>query len=90
MNETAGLEVSILVVDSLYGLSFIENMDTLHSIYFMSLCRKGGICSNSTFSGWATVLNRSNDSTDKIVIFPNKWINTPQKVDIPFDYTISF
>jgi hypothetical protein len=27
MNETAGLEVSILVVDSLYGLSFIENID---------------------------------------------------------------
>jgi hypothetical protein len=72
------------------NITFIENMDTLHSIYLMSLCKKGGICSNSTFSGWATVLNRYNDSTDKTVIFPNKWINTPQKVDIPFDHTISF
>lgn len=67
--------------------TFIENMDTLHSIYFMSLCKKGGICSNSTFSGWATVLN---NSLDKIVIFPNNWINTPEKVDIPFDYTVAF
>lgn len=67
--------------------TFIENMDTLHSIYFMSLCKKGGICSNSTFSGWATTLN---NSPDKTVIFPSKWINTPNKVDIPFDYTISF
>jgi hypothetical protein len=70
--------------------TFIYNMDTLHSIYLMSQCKKGGICSNSTFSGWATVLNLSNDLTDKTVIFPSKWINTPQKVDIPFDYTISF
>lgn len=67
--------------------TFIENMDTLHSIYFMSMCKKGGICSNSTFSGWATTLN---DSPDKTVIFPNQWINTPQKVDIPFDYTVAF
>jgi hypothetical protein len=67
--------------------TFIENMDTLHSIYFMSLCKKGGICSNSTFSGWATTLN---DSSDKTIIFPSKWINTPQKVDIPFDYTLAF
>jgi hypothetical protein len=67
--------------------TFIENMDTLHSIYFMSMCKKGGICSNSTFSGWATQLN---DSPNKTVIFPNQWINTPQKVDIPFNHTISF
>jgi hypothetical protein len=67
--------------------TFVENMDTLHSIYLMSLCKKGGICSNSTFSGWATILN---DSPDKTVIFPKQWINTPQKVNIPFDHTISF
>uniref|UniRef100_A0A6C0JZF7 Uncharacterized protein n=1 Tax=viral metagenome TaxID=1070528 RepID=A0A6C0JZF7_9ZZZZ len=67
--------------------TFIENMDTLHSIYFMSMCSKGGICSNSTFSGWGTVLNYSEDKT---IIFPNQWINTPQKVDIPFDYSVSF
>jgi hypothetical protein len=67
--------------------TFIENMDTLHSIYFMSLCKNGGICSNSTFSGWATTLN---SSPDKTIIFPSKWINTPQNVDIPFDYTVTF
>jgi hypothetical protein len=67
--------------------TFIEDMDTLHSFYFMSLCKKGGICSNSTFSGWATNLNACKDM---IVIFPPKWINTPNIVDIPFDKTIAF
>lgn len=67
--------------------TFVENMDTLHSIYLMSLCKKGGICSNSTFSGWATILNNSHDKT---VIFPKKWINIPNQVNIPFDHTISF
>uniref|UniRef100_A0A6C0HHZ1 Glycosyl transferase family 11 n=1 Tax=viral metagenome TaxID=1070528 RepID=A0A6C0HHZ1_9ZZZZ len=67
--------------------TFIENMDTMHSIYLMSLCKKGGICSNSTFSGWATTLN---NSAEKTVIFPSKWINTQNHVDIPFNHTISF
>lgn len=65
--------------------TFIENMDTLHSIYLMSLC-KGGICSNSTFSGWGTILSENN----KTVVFPKKWINTPTTIDIPFDYTTAF
>ena len=67
--------------------TFIENMDTLHSIYFMSLCKKGGICSNSTFSGWATNLN---DNPNKILVFPKKWINTEHYVPIPFNYTMTF
>lgn len=72
-------------------ITFIENMDTLHSIYFMSLCKKGGICSNSTFSGWATVMSQSADtSAQKNIIFPKKWINTPHQVPIPFNHTASF
>jgi ribosomal protein S27AE len=68
--------------------TFIE-MDTLHSIYLMSLC-KGGICSNSTFSGWGTILNANTYENKKTAIFPKKWINTPHKVNIPFNYTITF
>jgi hypothetical protein len=34
--------------------TIIRDMDTLKSFYFMSMCRKGGICANSTFSGWAS------------------------------------
>jgi hypothetical protein len=67
--------------------TFIEDMDTLDSLYFMSLCRKGGICSNSTFSGWASMLN---DNPDKIVIVPKNWINVDYPYEIPFDYTVSF
>ena len=69
--------------------TFIENMDTLHSIYFMSLCKKGGICSNSTFSGWATILNGNHTNNNKTVVFPKKWINTPHDIDIPFPYTMA-
>ena len=72
-------------------ITFIENMDTLHSIYFMSLCKKGGICSNSTFSGWSTILGQSaNNFAQKTIIFPKKWINTPNQVPIPFNHTVSF
>ena len=66
--------------------TFIEGMDTLESFYSMSLCRKGGICANSTFSGWASMLNKN---PDKIVIVPKQWINYDYYYEIPFDYTIA-
>lgn len=65
--------------------TFIENMDTLHSLYFMSLCNKGGICSNSTFSGWASMLN---ENPNKKIIVPKHWINIDYSYEIPFDYTV--
>jgi len=67
--------------------TFIEDLDTLGSFYSMSLCRKGGICANSTFSGWATMLN---DNPEKTVIVPKNWINFDYPYEIPFDYTVSF
>ena len=67
--------------------TFIERTNTLESLYFMSLCKKGGICSNSTFSGWATNLNRN---PSKTVIVPKQWINNiDYPYEIPFEYTVS-
>lgn len=54
-------------------------MDTF---YFMSMCKKGGICANSTFSGWASQLNQNKD---KIIIVPRQWINIDYAYVIPFD-----
>ena len=62
-------------------------MDTLKTLYFMSRCMKGGICANSTFSGWSTNLNLN---PDKIIIVPKNWINVDYPYVIPFDYNISF
>ena len=68
--------------------TFIERMSTLESLYFMSLCKKGGICSNSTFSGWATNLN---NNPEKTVVVPKQWINNiDYPYEIPFEYTVSF
>jgi len=64
--------------------TFIENMNALDSLFFMSFCKKGGICCNSTFSGWATVLN---DNPDKTIIMPNQWINIDYPYEIPFEFT---
>jgi len=66
--------------------TFIERMSTLESLYFMSLCKKGGICSNSTFSGWATNLN---NNPEKTVVVPKQWINIDYPYEIPFEYTVS-
>jgi hypothetical protein len=65
--------------------TIVDDMNTLDSLYFMSMCKKGGICANSTFSGWATVLNKN---ADKIVIFPKQWINVDYDYEIPFNYTV--
>jgi hypothetical protein len=67
--------------------TIIEGMNTLDSFYIMTMCKMGGICTNSTFSGWASNLNTNKD---KIVIVPKQWINIDYEYEIPFDYTISF
>lgn len=56
-----------------YGMrkTFVENESALNSLYLMSLCNFGGICSNSSFSWWGSYMN---ENPNKIVIFPDKWI----------------
>ena len=67
--------------------TFMDNkMNTLDTLYFMSACKKGGICSNSTFSGWATNLNMN---PGKTVVVPKQWINIDYPYEIPFDYTVA-
>ena len=67
--------------------TIITDMNTLDSLYFMSLCKNGGICANSTFSGWASKLN---NNINKTIICPKQWININYPYEIPFDYTIAF
>lgn len=58
--------------------TFIEE-GVLESLYVMTLCKHGGICSNSTFSWWGSYLN---ECPDKLIFFPDKWFLTDEKVDI--------
>lgn len=60
------------VIDQIHGSS------TAHTLCVMSKC-KHFIISNSSFSWWAQYLNQS---SDKIVVAPSKWMNIDMPIDI--------
>ncbi len=66
-------------------LTFIENMDTIDTLYFMSLCSKGGICCNSSFSWWGSYMN---PNKNKIVTMPRIWMNISKPIDIYYEGVI--
>lgn len=59
----------------------IEDYNEVDGIYIMSLCKKGGICPNSSYSWWGSWLNIN---PEKIVIFPNRWFNNNWECEIGF------
>jgi len=51
----------------------------LNSLYLMSICKLGGICTNSTFSWWGVYFNQNKGKT---IFMPNKWLNNNWPCDI--------
>jgi FkbM family methyltransferase len=60
--------------------TFVQELDEIQTMYLMSLCKLGGICSNSTFAWWGSFLNTN---SDKQVYMPKKWMN----IDLDFSDT---
>jgi hypothetical protein len=65
--------------------TFIEGSSELDDFYLISLCKRGGICSNSTFSWWGSYLNTN---PKKIVTFPSKWLNNDWINEIYYENSI--
>ena len=77
------------------NVRYILDLDEIDSLYLMSMCMKGGIGANSSYSWWGGYLN---ENIDKLVIYPDRWFNTDWEVDIGYigcyimnitDYTIN-
>jgi hypothetical protein len=66
--------------------TFIEGLGPIYTLYLMSLCSKGGICANSSFSWWGSYLNKSEDKT---VIMPKQWINLSKPIDIYYENVVT-
>jgi hypothetical protein len=62
------------------NIKFIDGLDELDSLYLMSMCSKGAICCNSSYSWWGAYMI---NNKEKFVIFPNRWFsNNNIKVEI--------
>jgi hypothetical protein len=57
----------------------VTDQDEVRNFYLMIRCKKGGICSNSTFGWWASWLNTN---WEKKVYMPNRWINSTEEIRI--------
>ena len=64
-----------------YHLDFItiNEPNEIACFYLMQRCRKGGICSNSTYGWWAGWLNTNEE---KQIYMPSKWINMQLENDV--------
>ena len=78
--DTARKIIADIKVVERLKLVFIDDMSAIESLYLMSLCSKGGICSNSTFSWWGAYLSEAKRFGNPVFI-PKQWIryNVPQE-----------
>jgi len=67
------------------NLSFVENLDAIETLHLLTICNKGGICSNSTFSWMGGYYNQN---PLKKILFPSKWMTNDTPIDIWFENSI--
>ena len=75
-----------------YTVEIFQDSDTLKTLQKFASCQGGSICSNSTFSWWASFFAwRFSNDTKYRAFFPNRWLNTSPPVNLftlPFTQSI--
>lgn len=66
------------------AINLNNTLSDLEELFLMSAC-KHQIIANSSFSWWASWLNKNED---KIIVAPNKWLNGVDMKDIYTDQMI--
>lgn len=66
-------------------IQVVISLDEIDNLYLMSMCEKGGIGTNSSYSWWGGWLN---DDKNKLVLYLKYWLKDKNEYDVHWEGSI--